>query len=98
MNQIEIEKNKVNFKYLWKIKEIDVNIISFTKHLISAPVDSLETPNNVIITLKETMGTETHKVTPDVQLELSGKVGEIIKGFQSDKLNNNVKVKKIIWL
>ena len=99
MNQssrIEIEKSKINFDHLWLIKEIDVNIVTFAKHAIH-PEMSIGNPNNCNITLKELIGIERHKVTPDVQLELSGKVGEIIKEFESVKHNNGVRIKKIIW-
>ncbi len=99
MNQksFEIEKNKINFDHIWKIKEIDVNTVTFAKYEIH-PEMSIEDPTKAIIVLKELIGQETHKVTPDIQLELSGKVGETIKGFESSKHNNGVRIKKIIWL
>lgn len=96
-NNLEIEKSKIDFKFLWKIKEIDVNLVKFEKYAIH-PEKSINDQSKVIVALKELIGTETHKVTSDVQLELSGKVGEIIKSFEVGKYNNSVRVKTIIWL
>ena len=100
MNQqsFEIEKSKIDFKHLWKIKEIDVNVVVFEKYAIHPEMSISDPTNKSIISLKEFIGTETHKVTPDIQLELSGKVGEIIKSFELNKHNNSVKVKKIVWI
>ena len=100
MNQqsFEIEKSKIDFKYLWKIKEIDVNVVVFEKYAIHPEMSISDPTNKSIISLKEFIGTETHKVTPDIQLELSGKVGEIIKSFELNKHNNSVKVKNIVWI
>lgn len=96
-NNLEIEKSKIDFKFLWKIKEIDVNLVKFEKYAIH-PEKSINDENKSIITLRDLIGIETHKVTPDTQLELSGRVGEIIKSFEADKHNNTVRVKKIIWI
>jgi len=96
-NKLEIENSKINFDHLWKIKEIDVNIVTFSKYEIR-PEMSIGDSTKSIIALKELIGQETHKVTPDIQLELNGKVGEIIKGFESSKHNNSIRIKKIIWL
>jgi len=100
MNQqtILIDKNIPIPKYLWKIKEIDVNMISFTKHITSNPMESLTDQTKTILTISDSIGTENHKVTPDVQLKMSGKVGEFVKEFESYKHNNNVKIRKIIML
>ncbi len=100
MNQttIAIDKNIPVPKYVWKIKEIDVNIVSFTKHSTSSPIDSLSDVTKTIVTVSESVGTETHKVTSDVQLFLSGKVGELVKEFESTKHNNSVKIKKVTML
>lgn len=100
MNQksFEIEKNKIDFDHIWKIKEIDVNIVTFEKYAIHPEMSISDPDNKSNISLKELIGQETHKVTSDIQLELSGKVGEIIKDFESVKHNNRVRIKKIIWL
>lgn len=95
---ILIDKNTPIPKYIWNIKEIDVNMVSFTKHSTSNPMESLSNPTKVGITLSDSIGTETHKVSPDVQLELSGKVGEFVKDFESIKHNNSVKIKKVTML
>jgi len=98
INQFEIEKIKIkDIKYLWKIKEIDVNVVKLEKYEIH-PNSSIGDPNKSNISLKDLIGTETHKTTPDVQLEISGKVGETIKEFEVVKHNNSVRIKKIVWL
>jgi len=94
----EIDKDKIKFDHLWKIKAIDVNVVTFEKYAIHPECSISDPLKKSKITLKEFIGTEIHKVSPDIQLELSGKVGEVIKDFESVKISNNVKVKKIIWL
>ncbi len=94
----EIDKNKIDFTHLWKIKMIDVNVVTFEKYAVHPECSISDTINKSKITLKELIGTEIHKVSPDVQIELSGKVGEVIKDFESVKNNGVVRVKKIIWL
>lgn len=95
--QLEIEKSKIDFKFLWKIKEIDVNIVKFEKYAIY-PEKSFNDQNKSVVSLRELIGIETHKVTSDIQLELCGKVGEIIKSFEAGKHNNTVRIKKIVWI
>lgn len=97
VNSFEIEKSKIDFKHIWKIKEFDVNIVTFAKYDITSN-GSIDNPLKCNITLKELIGTEKHKVSPDVQIELSGKVGEMLKGFEVVKHNNTIRVNKIIWL
>jgi len=94
----EIDKNKIDFTHLWKIKMIDVNVVTFEKYAVHPEMSINDTNNKSKITLKEFIGTEIHKVSPDVQLELAGKVGEVIKNFESSKIGRNVQIKKIIWL
>ena len=94
---MEIEKNKVNFDHLWKIDKIDVDIVTFTKYE-TKPEMSLNDPTKSSIALLKALGSETHKVSPDVQLELTGKVGSYIRGFESGRLGRLVRIKKIIWI
>lgn len=98
IKSFEIEKGKINFDHLWIIKEIDVNIVTFEKYAIHPEMSISDPLKYSNVTLKELIGTETHQVSPDIQLELSGKVGEIIKEFESGKVGRFIKVKKIIWL
>lgn len=94
----EIEKNKINFTHLWKIKMIDVNVVTFEKYEVHPECSISDSVNKSKITLKDFIGTEIHKVSPEVQIELSGKVGEVIKDFESSKVGGTIRVKKIIWL
>lgn len=94
----EIDKNKINFTHLWKIRMIDVNVVAFEKYAVHPEMSINDPGSKSKITLKELIGIEIHKVSPDIQIELSGKVGEVIKDFESAKTNGVVRVKKIIWL
>lgn len=94
----EIEKNKINFTHLWKIKMIDVNVVTFEKYEVHPECSISDSVNKSKITLKDFIGTEIHKVSPEVQIELSGKVGEVIKDFELSKVGGTIRVKKIIWL
>lgn len=97
VKQIEINKNNVNFDVLWKIKEINVDTITFVKYKIKRMMSIID-DNNETIVLDEVIGEETHKCVPDIILENGGKVGEVIKGFKLEKKGKAVKVTNIIKL
>lgn len=96
-NRIELKKEDINFQFLWKIKEINVDTITFSKYDINREM-SLNNEDMENIVLRDVVGTETHKCTPNVILEMGGKVGEIIKGFTLDKINRTVRVINIILM
>lgn len=98
IKSFEIEKSKIDFNHLWVIKEIDVNVVTFAKYAIHPEMSISDPIKYSNVSLKELIGTETHQVSSDIQLELSGKVGETIKEFESGKVGRHIKVKKIIWL
>lgn len=96
MKQIEIEKGKVDFGFLWKIGKIDIDRVTFVKYGIERTMSMNEGKENVV--LKEAMGDETYKCYPSVIEGLSGKVGEVIKGFVVERKGRNVRVSKIMNL
>ena len=96
-NLFDIKKDKINFDHLWKITHIDVDTVTFTKYEIQL-TQSLNNSDNSTVTLKNVIGIEIHKVSPDIQMELCGTVGKIIKSFEASKFNKHVKISKIIYL
>lgn len=98
IKNLEIEKSKIDFTHLFKIKEINIDIITLVKYDISMNM-SIGDNTKSNISLKEIIGTETHRATSDVIVELAGKTGEIIKNFIVEKTGKkNVKITKIIWI
>ena len=96
-NNFEIETNKINFTCLWRITDINVDTVTFTKHEINLN-QSIINPINTSVSLRNIIGSEIHRVSPEIQLQLCGRVGEIIKGFESSKISRTIKVTKIIYL
>lgn len=97
-NKLDIEKSKITFDCLWKIKQVDVDIITLAKYAIHPEMSINNPTTHSIITLKELIGTETHKLNPNIQVEVAGKVGEILKSFEMKRTNSSVKISKITWL
>lgn len=96
-NKIEIDIGKVDFKVLWKIKEINLDTITFVKYDIGRGM-SLEEGKESIL-LEDVIGTETHKCQSNVILQIGGEVGKIIKGFKLEKTGKTtIKVTNIIKL
>jgi len=95
---IEIEKSESNFNHLLKLKEINIDIITLTKHNISKEM-AIGNTDKLNITLKDIIGIETYKATPDVIMELAGKTGEVLIGFRLEKIGKTgVRITKIRWL
>ncbi len=97
MKEIEIEKSKIDFKQLWKIGKIDVDRVTFVKYGIERTM-SMNDENKETVVLREVIGEETYKCTPSIIEELSGRVGEIIKGFVVERKGRIVRVSKIVNL
>ncbi len=100
MTSIEIEKSKVDFTSLFKIKEINIDTVTLVKYSISKEM-SIGNNDKINIILKDIIGTESHKATPDVITQLAGKTGEIIKSFTIEKIGKHgkiVKITKVIWI
>lgn len=95
MRKLEIEKNKIDFKSLWKIGKIDVDKVTFVKYEIER-TDSIEYENKETIVLAGLIGEETHKCSIGVIMTLGRRVGDVIKGFVLEKKGKSIKVEKII--
>lgn len=96
-NSFEIEKSKIDFKFLWKIGNIRLNEVTFVKYGIERTM-SILSDNKETIALRESIGDEIHKCTPSIIEELSGRVGEVIKGFAVERKGRIVRVNKIVNL
>lgn len=98
MKDFEIEKSKlVGVKYLWKIGKVDVDKVTFAKYGISRMM-SMMNENNETIVLGEMVGEEIYRCYPSVIQKLSGRTGEIIKGFTVERKGKVVRVDNIIDL
>ncbi len=100
MTLVEIEKSKVDFTSLFKIKEINIDTVTLVKYSISKEM-SIGNNDKINIILKDIIGTETHKAISDVIVELAGKTGEIIKSFTIEKIRRHgkiVKITKVVWI
>ncbi len=96
---MEIEKNKIDFNFLFKIAEINIETIKFIKYEISRNMSLINTETHSTISIKEQIGIETHRATTDIIKEVAGKTGELIKGFEVEKIGKfSVKVSKINWI
>lgn len=95
MKKFDIEKDKIDFKNLWKIGKIDVDKVTFVKYGIER-TNSIEDENKDTVALGGVIGEETHKCSPGVIMTLGRRVGDIIKDFVVEKKSKSVKVEKII--
>lgn len=95
--EFEIDKDRINFRCVWRIGKIDIDKVTFIKYGIER-MKSMSNGNKEIVVLKEVMGDETHKCNTSVIEELSGKVGEVIKEFVVERKGKNIKISKIVWL
>ncbi|MDD3474402.1 MAG: hypothetical protein PHP08_00680 [Candidatus Dojkabacteria bacterium] len=98
---IEIENNKIDFKYLYRITDIEIDKVTFIKYEINPPTTSISNSSKSVITLGNIEGREIYICKPDVIYEIAGKVGSVIKGFEVDilgKSRKKVLVSKIIWM
>lgn len=95
-NRIEINKSEIDFNHLWKISNIDLDKIKFVKYNIKQNVSISD--DKVTILFEDIIGEETHKAVPSVILNLTGRVGDIIKGFKTQQKSQAVKIYQIIEL
>lgn len=100
MKNIEIETGKSNFKYLYKITDIEIDKVTFVKYEVISTGNILDSTKSTI-TLGNIEGKEIHICKPYIICELAGKVGMLIKGFEVEligKSRKKVHVNKIIHL
>lgn len=80
VGKIELDIKDIDFRFLFKVTEINVDRATFKKYGIKR-LDS-ENEGKELIDIGEEIGKETHLVTPDIAAELAGNVGMLIKGFK----------------
>jgi hypothetical protein len=98
MTELIIEKGKLEgVKYLWKIKAIEVDIVTLVKYKIQRNMSMLDENKEVII-LDEMIGEEKHKCYPHIILQIGGKVGEVLKSFEIEQKGKSIKVSKVEWI
>ena len=96
---MEIEKEKIDFKYLFKVVKIELDIVTFKKYKITKNSSLVSKPGIEVVDIGEEVGTETHKVTPELLEELIGNTGMIVKSLVAKavgKKNKKVLVSKVI--
>jgi hypothetical protein len=93
----ELKSSEIDFSYVWKIGKIDVDRVTFVKYNIDKNQSVLGN-NKETVVLKEVIGEETHKCQPAIIEALSGRVGDVVKGFKTEKKSRVVKVSKVIEL
>lgn len=92
---IVIDKDNIDFTVLWKIGKIDVDKVTFIKYNIDINQSILGEDKETVV-LSEVIGEETHKCQPAIIQQLSGRVGNVIKDFKTEKKSKVVKVSEII--
>lgn len=98
---MEIETSKVDFKSLFKVVRIDINIVTFRRYEIERNASLVAKEGYETVKLGKEIGEEVHVCKPEVVAELAGKVGLTVKGFEikiMGKKNKKVIVDKIIYL
>jgi len=81
---------------LFKINDINIDTVRLTKYEVRKNASVLDEPPSYV--LKEILGTETHKATPDIIKELAGKTGELIKSFKVEKVKHFIRITSIEWI
>lgn len=81
---------------LFKINDINIDIIKFTKYEVRKNASVLDEPPSYV--LKDILGTESHRATQDVILELARKTGELIKSFKVEKTKHGIRITSIEWI
>jgi len=98
---MEMESSKIDFKELYKVTKIDLDIVTFKKYEIRRNAGIVAKFEHEIVDLGKEIGEETHVCKLEIVAELAGKVGLIIKGFNVEvtgKKKKKVSVSKIIYL
>lgn len=98
---IQINNNKIDFKYLFKIAKIDIDRVTFKKFEVENPTMNIIDNTKSNISIGKEIGEEIHICKPDVIYEVAGKVGSVIKGFEVvllGKSRKKVLVSKILYI
>lgn len=98
IKNIEVEKSKIDFKSLYLIKEINIDTVTFIKYETDISMSMMHNDTHSNVVLKDIIGTETFRASIDSLIELAGKTGILIKGFEIEKIKKRVEITKINWL
>lgn len=96
---MKIRTEDITFKSLFKITKIELDVATFKKYNIirSSPLSS--EPGYEMVDLAEEVGTETHRITPELLADLIGNTGIIVKSLvtkTTGKRTKKVLVSKVI--
>lgn len=96
---MEIKTENVDFKHLFKLTRIELDVVTFKKFTVKRSSGLSSSPGTEIIELGEEIGTETHKVTPELLAELVGNTGMVVKALVVKTTGKKIKkvfVSKVI--
>ena len=96
---IEVDINETDINTLYVISKIEMNIVTFEK--FKTVVNMSDNNGKKIITLLDSIGSEKYEVVPEVNLDLVGKVGNIVKcvhGKLKNKKKKKLMIDKIVWV
>ena len=93
INILEFDELEIDFKHLFRIIRINLNKVTFRRYVIGT-FDSLDN-DKITVNLKDDIGEEVYEVTPEINLLLLGRVGDVIKKFDG-KLEGKKKKKLVI--
>ncbi len=96
---MEMKTENINFKQLFKLTKIELDVATFKKFNIRRTSTIMAKPGFEIVELAEEVGTEIHKVTPELLEELVGNTGMIVKSLivkTTGKRTKKVFVSKVI--
>lgn len=98
---MKIKSNEINFKHLYKVTKICIDVVTFKKYEIDRTQSLKIDDDRETVTLDREVGEEIYNVKPEVISELAGKTGLIIKSFEviiTGKKKKKVLVNKINYL
>lgn len=96
---MEIKTENINFRHLFKIMKIELDVVTFKKFNIKRNSGLTSISGFEIVELGEEVGTEIHRVTPELLEELIGNTGMIVKTLVAKTMGKKVKkvfVSKVI--
>jgi len=95
---VEVDRHE-NVDKLYVITKVEMNVVTFEKFTTVSNMS--DNDKKKLVTLTKSIGTEKYEVTPEVNLEVVGRVGDVVKSIHG-KLKNRKRKKLVInelsWL
>lgn len=91
---MEMKTEDIDFKHLFKVTKIDLNIVTFKKYDVERNSTLVAKEGYETVKLGKEIGEEIHICKPDIIGEIAGKTGLVIKGFKVKVTGK--KVKKVV--